>query len=95
MRIELRDQALHLQGKINPENAEQVYQHGLAMFAKQQHPIVINLSQLENGSTLALAVLIRWLRQTPDAKGLIFQAVPKKMMNIIQACHLEKDLPIQ
>ena len=95
MIIELRDQELYLQGKIDPENAEQIYQQGLAVIAKQPDGLVLNLSQLEQASTLALALLIRWLRQTPNAQGLIFKAVPAKMMNIIQACHLEKDLPIQ
>jgi phospholipid transport system transporter-binding protein len=55
---------------------------------------VVNLSQLEQGSTLALAVLVRWLRQTPDARGLQFKAVPAKMLNIIQACHLQNDLQL-
>jgi phospholipid transport system transporter-binding protein len=41
---------------------------------------------------LALAVLVRWLRQTPQAQGLHFKAVPDKMMKIIQACHLQDDL---
>ena len=95
MRIELRAQELYLQGKINPENAEQIYQQGLAIIAQQSLPLIVNLSKLEQGSTLALAVLIRWLRQTPNAEGLIFKSVPVKMLNIIQACHLEKDLPIQ
>jgi len=43
---------------------------------------------------LALAVLVRWLRQTPQARGLEFKAVPEKMMKIIQACHLQDDLQI-
>lgn len=91
----MRDQALHLVGKISPENAEAVYQQGWNIVRQQKMPLLVNLSELEQGSTLALAVLIRWLRQTPQAEGLIFKAVPLKMMNIIQACHLEKDLPIQ
>ncbi len=45
-------------------------------------------------STLALAVLVQWLRQTPEAKGLQFKAVPEKMMKIIQACHLQDDLKL-
>ena len=45
-------------------------------------------------STLALAVLVRWLRQTPDAHSLHFKAVPEKMMKVIQACHLQDDLKL-
>jgi len=93
--IELIGQELHVSGKIDYDNAEEYYQQGLiALNSHLKFPIVVNLSKLLHGSTLALAVLIRLLRQTPDAKGLIFKAVPEKMMKIIQACHLEHDLQL-
>lgn len=93
--IKFDQQELQLSGKIAYSNAEQYYQSGLkAIQAQQQFPIVVNLAQLEHGSTLALAVLVRWLRQTPNAQGLQFKAVPEKMMKIIQACHLEHDLQL-
>jgi hypothetical protein len=50
--------------------------------------------QLQHGSTLALAVLVQWLRQTPNAQGLHFQDVPEKMLKIIQPCHLQDDLTL-
>ena len=82
-------------GKIDFDNAEQYYQLGLKEIKQtNRYPLVVNLSELEHGSTLALAVLVRWLRQTPDAQGLQFKAVPAKMMKIIQACHLEHDLKL-
>ena len=91
--IDFNNQELQVSGKIDYDNAEQYYQQGLIKIQQRnQFPIVINLAQLEQGSTLALAVLIRWLRQTPDIQSLHFKAVPKKMMNIIQSCHLEQDL---
>ena len=93
--IKFDQQELQLSGKIDYSNAEQYYQSGLkAIQAQKQFPIVVNLAQLEHGSTLALAVLVRWLRQTPNAQGLQFKAVPEKMMKIIQACHLEHDLQL-
>ncbi|WP_283773911.1 STAS domain-containing protein [Acinetobacter amyesii] len=82
-------------GKIHYNNAELYYQDGLKLIQQQQaFPLVVNLAELEHGSTLALAVLVRWLRQTPKAQGLQFKAVPEKMMKIIQACHLEHDLQL-
>ncbi|WP_218956240.1 MULTISPECIES: STAS domain-containing protein [unclassified Acinetobacter] len=82
-------------GKIDYNNAELYYQDGLKLIQQQQaFPLVVNLVELEHGSTLALAVLVRWLRQTPKAQGLQFKAVPEKMMKIIQACHLEHDLQL-
>ena len=84
---------LRLQAKINVENAAQIYTEGLNLI--QQHntfPLIINLSEMQQGSTLALAVFIQWLRHAPTPQSLHFKAVPDKMMKIIQACHLENDL---
>ncbi|WP_216071709.1 STAS domain-containing protein [Acinetobacter kanungonis] len=94
MVISLVNQEMQVAGKIDYANAEQYYQQGLAVIQQQSLPMVVNLAQLEHGSTLALAVLVRWLRQTPQAQGLQFKAVPEKMMKIIQACHLQDDLQI-
>ena len=94
MVISLVNQEIQVAGKIDYANAEQYYQQGLAVIQQQSLPLVVNLAQLEHGSTLALAVLVRWLRQTPQAQGLQFKAVPEKMMEIIQACHLQDDLQI-
>ena len=93
--IEYINQQLVVSGKIDYDNAEEYYQEGLAILQTQiQLPVVVDLSQLEHGSTLALAVLVRLLRQTPNSNGLKFKSVPAKMMNIIQACHLESDLQL-
>ncbi len=91
--IRFDQQELWVSGKIDYDNAEQYYQEGLTQIRNQnQFPLVVNLAELEQGSTLALAVLVRWLRQTPDTQALKFKAVPDKMLKIIQSCHLEHDL---
>lgn len=93
--INFNNQEMNVLGQINYDNAEAYYQSGLNLIQQHlQFPMVVNLSQLEHGSTLALAVFIRWLRQTPDVSSLHFKAVPEKMMKIIQSCHLEHDLTI-
>ena len=78
--IELKDQQLCLSGTINFQNAEQVYQQGLALIRQQPLPLVVNLAELQHGNTLALAVLVQWLRQKTEQKGLHFQAIPAKML---------------
>ena len=88
MVISLVNQEIQVAGKIDYANADQYYQQGLAVIQQQSLPLVVNLAQLEHRSTFPLAVLVRWLRQTPQAQGLQFKAVPEKMMKIIQACHL-------
>ncbi|OTG67490.1 STAS domain-containing protein [Acinetobacter silvestris] len=93
--IEFKNQELHVIGKITFDNAENYYLNGLKVIQNEQaFPLTVNLSKLEQGSTLTLAVLVQWLRQTPDAQGLQFKAVPEKMMKIIQSCHLENDLQL-
>lgn len=93
--IKFENQELHVSGKIDYENAETVYKDGLKLIQNENDfPMTVNLSQLEHGSTLALAVLVQWLRETPQSEGLSLKSVPEKMMKIIQACHLQDDLKI-
>ena len=92
--INFSNQEMQLSGQITYDNAESYYQQGLKVIQSQSYPVVVNLAQLEHGSTLALAVLVRWLRQTPQAQGIQFKAVPERMMKIIQACHLQNDLQL-
>lgn len=91
--IQFLDQQLVVSGQIDFDNAQAMCEQGHQLIAQQStFPLVVNLSQLKNGNTLALAVLIQWLRSTPQAQGLHFQDVPAKMLKIIQASHLEDDL---
>lgn len=91
--IEFKNQELYLSGEVNFDNAETLYLNGLRCIQTEQNfPMTVNLSALQGANTLALAVLIRWLRQTPEVNGLILKAVPEKMLKIIQSCHLEHDL---
>ena len=91
--IQYLDQQLIVSKSINFDNAEQLYQTGLKYIQQhQQFPLVVDLAQLEQGNTLTLAVLVQWLRHTPENKGLHFRNVSDKMLKIIQACHLQDDL---
>ena len=54
--IRFDQQELWVSGKIDYNNAEQYYQEGLSqILQKNQFPLVVNLAELEQGSTLALA----------------------------------------
>ena len=80
--VQYLNQELVVSGKI-----------GCEIIKKQtSFPLIVDLKQLEHGNTLALAVLVQWLRQTPQKSGLHFKNVPEKMLKIIQACHLQEDL---
>lgn len=93
--IELKQQEMHIRGEIHFDNAEAVYAQGLSMIqAQQKFPVILNLAELRYSNTVALAVFIRWLRQTPESQGIVFKAVPEKMLKIIQSCHLANDLQL-
>lgn len=57
--INFSNQEMQLSGQITYDNAESYYQQGLKVIQSQSYPVVVNLAQLEHGSTLALAVLVR------------------------------------
>lgn len=90
--IEWKNAELCVQANIDQNNAGAIYSQGLQLIQQQSLPVTVNLAAMSHGSTLALAVLVQWLKQTPQAQGLRFKAVPERMMKIIQACHLEHDL---
>ena len=93
--IEMVNQQLTVKGAINFDNAETVYKDGLRLIEQYSNfPLVVDLADLAHGNTLALAVLVQWLRKTPDAQGLHFKNIPEKMMKIIQSCHLTQDLKL-
>mgnify|MGYP006393434811 FL=1 len=93
--IQYIDQQLVVSKTINFENAEQIYQAGLQHIQQHQNfPLIVDLAQLENGNTLSLAVLVQWLRQTPNNKGLHFKNVSEKMLKVTQASHLQDDLKL-
>lgn len=93
--VQYIDQQLVVPRTIDFSNAEQVYQAGLKHIQRHQNfPLVVDLVELEQGNTLSLAVLVQWLRQTPENKGLHFKNVSEKMLKIIQACHLQDDLKL-
>lgn len=90
-KLVLHKQQIEIIGQIDFVNAAQVYQQGLDLIAQVQHwPVQINLAQLQHGNTLALAVLIQWLRACPDMLSLRLTHVPAKMQGIIQASHLQQ-----
>lgn len=93
VKLEFVQQSLIIDGKIDFSNAEYAYKQGLTLILNQSHfPVVIDLSKLEHGNTLVLAVFVQWLRKVPQFDDLVFKAMPDKMLKIVQACHLEKQL---
>lgn len=96
MIVELEQQRLKVQGKIDFKNANTVYEQGKNLILQNQgFPIFLDLSHLEIGNTIALAIFVQWLRLTPQNSGLKLISVPEQMMKIISSCSLEQELGIK
>ena len=88
--IQLNVNILSLSGKVDFSNAEDLYNQGLALLKSvKTWPVIVDLSQIENGNTLLLAMILQWLKQMPDTQSLRLGQVPSQMMGILQASHLE------
>lgn len=89
--VALKDQQLFLSGKVDFANAQKIYAQGIDLLQKQKNwPIQVNLSELQQGGTLVLAILLQWLRSCPDLDSLKLSAVPDKMQDIIRASNLQQ-----
>ena len=88
--VQLNANTLSLNGKIDFNNAEAIYKQGLSLLKSvKTWPVVVDLSQIESGNTLLLAMILQWLKQMPDMQSLRLGKVPPQMIGILQASHLE------
>lgn len=89
--VQLANNQLVVSGQVNFENAASIYQQGLERLKGIQHwPVHINLSQVEQGTTLLLAIILQWLKKCPDMQSLRLVKVPNQMQGILAASHLEE-----
>lgn len=85
----MQENEMRLQGHIHFNNAEAIYQNGLALIQQaKQFPIQLNLSALDHGNTLVLAVIVQWLRHCPNHQALQLVDVPQKMLGILAVSNL-------
>ena len=88
--LRLDGQCLQLFGQIDYLNAEEFCQQGYRLLASHSvWPVQVDLSEVEHGNTLLLAMIIQWLRKCPQMDSLGLVKVPNKMLGIIKASHLE------
>lgn len=87
------EQRLLLSGAVTFGNAKQLYQHGLSLLGAAQPPTQLDLSQLSQSNTIALAVIVQWLRQIKPTQSLQLINVPEKLQAIMRASNLERLLP--
>lgn len=85
-----QDQHLLLSGVVTFHNAQALYQQGLPILNASSPPKTLDLSQLSQSNTIALAVIVQWLRQLKPAQSLQLQHVPDKLQAIMRASNLER-----
>lgn len=88
-----QDQRLVLSGVVTFANAAALYQQGVPLLNITPAPTVLDLSQLSQSNTIAVAVIVQWLRQLKPAQSLQLQHVPDKLQAIMRASNLERLLP--
>ena len=85
----LSNQTLSLMGVINFDNAEKVYQEGLALLKQVVAPVVLlDLSAFNSSNTISLAVFVQWQRVIVEKSQFKLIHVPEKMRDIIEASNL-------
>lgn len=87
------EQRLLLSGAVTFGNAQQLYQRGLPLLSAAQPPTELDLSQLSQSNTIALAVIVQWLRQLKPTQSLQLVNVPEKLQAIMRASNLGQLLP--
>ena len=89
VQLSLEQNMLKLTGQLNYLNAAQCYQDGFNLLkSTSSKEILVDLSELEQATTLVLAIFIQWIRQLPQ-KHLMLSKIPDKMLGILRASHLE------
>lgn len=89
-----QEHVLLLSGTVTFGNAKALYQQALPLLNAATPPSVLDLSQLSQSNTIALAVIVQWLRQLKPTQSLQLQHVPDKLRAIMRASNLEQLLPV-
>lgn len=90
---QLQDNRLYLIGQINFDNAGNVFNEAVALLKSHQlSSIIVDLSKLEQGNTLVLAICVQIFRKYSKAARMQMVNVPEKMLGILKASHLEQML---
>lgn len=92
--LELKNEELHLQGRLCFDTTAQAYKMGLPFF-KQQPSLVLNLSDLTHIDSSALCCLTAWIRAANDEScQLRLKEIPKKLFDLARVSGLDDVLPL-
>lgn len=81
---------LLLSGAVTFAHAQVLYQQGLQLLKASNPPTHLDLSQLTHSNTIAVAVIVQWLRQLQPSQSLRLVHVPDQLQAIMRASNLER-----
>ena len=89
-KVEFEQGQLWIKGRMTFDNADDLFKQGVALLQHQQtFPLAINVSDLEQGNTVALAVILQWLRRCRNPDDLYVVHMSEKMQRIVAASNLQ------
>lgn len=85
------EHTLQLRGVVDFNNAETIYQQGLTWLKQQSAAqLRFDLSGLQSGNTVTLAVLMQWLRQLNRTQQVQITNAPSQLQAIMHASSLDR-----
>lgn len=83
-------------GPVTFANVTGIRARGEAAIAAGGDRVVLDVSGIEHGNSVALALLIAWFRAAEVAgKSIVFTGVPAELENIVELSGLTDVLPLQ
>lgn len=93
--IRFQEGRLQLGGVIHFENAQSVLEQGLSLISQAGSLVIIDVSGLESGGSIDVAVFVQWLRAAQKAgKQLRFDHVSARLQAVIRVSGLKDALPL-
>lgn len=84
-----------LDGAVSFETMARIRAEGEAAIAAAGEHAIMDLSGLEHGNSVTVALLMAWLRAAESAgKELVFTAAPAELINIIELSGMTSVLPL-
>lgn len=83
------EQGLQIKGSIDFDNAANIFSKGKMLLERQAaNHLQVDLAQLGDSNTIALAVLVQWLRAFEPRQDIQLINVPDKLQAIIKTANL-------
>lgn len=91
--IRIEGPTLHLSGDLDFSNVMSLYQQSIKLFSSDIPVIQIDFSGLASANSVALALMINWMRLAKkSAKSIQLKSISQELMSLAKAAGLDKVL---